>query len=101
MKQVFIQQHMNDDKALSHEYDLQKEPIGTSLLYSEAGGWDNDLVGKSAAFLFDTGDNVDIRVGNKKMRFDYSQAMQLFCILFSWNESRVEIRESKTIKSTT
>jgi hypothetical protein len=101
MKQVYIQNNLDEGKSLSHEYDLQKEPIGTSLKYSNAGGWSDDLVGKPAAFLFDTGDDIQVRVGSKKLTFDYSEAMQLFCILFSWNESKVEIRESKTIKSTT
>jgi hypothetical protein len=100
MKQVYSQISLDENAGMSHEYDLDEGYLFTTLKYSGSGNWGDQLVGTVAGSIQDTGDDLIIKVnGVKQLKLDYIQAQQFLILLLSNNTERLEIRESKTIKS--
>lgn len=100
MKQVYTQAGDDDKVPLSYDYDISEDPIFTTLKYSHNSDWSEDIKGQVAASLFDDGYFIEIKMeGNKKIKLEYDQAERLFILLLNDNKHRIEIRESKLIKS--
>ena len=100
MKQVYSQVDADETAPLSYDYDLDEGYLFTTLKYSGSGNWGDQLVGNVAGSIQDTGDDLIIKVnGIKQLKLDYLQAQQLLILLLSRNEEKLEIRESKLIKS--
>jgi hypothetical protein len=100
MKQVYVQTDSEGIEPLSHDYDLEDGYLFTTLKYSNNNDWNNDIKGSLAGSLQDDGNGVIIKMdGLKKLELDYMQAQQLLILLLSNNNEKIEIRESKLIKS--
>jgi hypothetical protein len=100
MKQVYAQVDVEGTAPLSHDYDLDEGYLFTTLKYSGSGNWADQLIGEVAGSIQDTGDDLIIKVnGVKQLKLDYLQARQFLILLLSNNKEKVEIRESKLIKS--
>jgi hypothetical protein len=100
MKQVYSQVDVEGTAPLSHDYDLDEGYLFTTLKYSGSGNWGDQLVGTVAGSIQDTGDDLIIKVnGVKQLKLDYLQAQQILILLLSNNQEKIEIRESKLIKS--
>jgi hypothetical protein len=100
MKQVYLQTDNEGIEPLSHDYDLEDGYLFTSLKHSNSVEWNEDIRGSLAGSLQDDGNGVIIKMdGLKKLELDYMQAQQLLILLLSNNNEKIEIRESKLIKS--
>ena len=100
MKQVYLQVDMTGDEPLQHDYDLEDGYLFTTLRHSYHTDWNEDLKGAAAGTLQDDGNELIINIeGLKKLKLNYLQAQQLLILLLSNNEEKIEIRESKVIKS--
>jgi hypothetical protein len=100
MKQVYVQTDSEGIEPLSHDYDLEDGYLFTTLKYSNNNEWNNDIKGSLAGSLQDDGNGIIIKIdGLKKLELDYTQAQKLLILLFNNNEEKIEIRESKLIKS--
>lgn len=100
MKQVYVQIDAEGTAPLSHDYDLEDGYLFTTLKYSANVDWGDQLVGRVAASIQDDGNGIIIKMeGIKKLELNYSQAQQLLILLLSNNQEKIEIRESKLIKS--
>jgi len=100
MKQVYVQTDSEGVEPLSHDYDLEDGFIFTTLTYSNNSEWADDIRGTIAGTIQDDGNGVTIKMeGIKKLELDYGQAQRLLILLLSNNSEKIEIRESKLIKS--
>jgi hypothetical protein len=101
MKQVYSQISLDEDDAMSHDYDLDEGYLFTTLKYSKNSDWADHLKGEIAGSIQDTEeDEVVIKIEEMKpLKLNYMQAQQLLILLLSNNEEKIEIRESKIIKS--
>lgn len=100
MKHVYVQVDAEGTAPLSYDYDLDEGYLFTTLKYSGSGNWADHLIGEIAGSIQDTGDDLIIKVnGVKQLKLDYLQAQQLLILLLSNTEEKLEIRESKLIKS--
>jgi len=100
MKQVYLQTDSEGIEPLSHDYNLEDGYLFTTLNYSNNSDWNDDLKGTVAATLQDDGDGIIIKMeGIKKLELDYMQAQKLLILLLNNSEEKIEIRESKLIKS--
>lgn len=100
MKQVYVQLDQTEDEPLSHDYDLEDGYLFTTLKHSHHNDWTEDLKGAIAGTLQDDGNGLIINIeGLKKLKLDYLQAQKLLILLLSNNEEKIEIRESKVIRS--
>ncbi len=101
MKQVYSQISLDENAGMSHEYDLDKGYLFTTLKYSNSSDWADHLKGEVAGSIQDgEEDEVVIKIEEMKpLKLNYMQAQQLLILLLSNNEEKIEIRESKIIKS--
>lgn len=100
MKQVYVQVDVTGDEPLAHDYDLEDGHLLTTLKYSYHNDWNEDLKGAVAGTLQDDGNGLIINVeGLKKLKLDYLQAQKLFILLLNNSQEKIEVRESKVIKS--
>ena len=101
MKQVYLQISLDEDAGMSHEYDLDEGYLFTTLRYSNNSDWADHLKGEMAGSIQDAEeDEVVIKIeGMKPLKLSYMQVQQLLILLLSNNTERLEIRESKIIKS--
>jgi hypothetical protein len=100
MKQVYLQISDEENVPLSHEYDLDVGYLFTTLKYSGSSIWADDIIGTIAASIQDTGDGLILKInGMKQVKLDYSQALQVLILLLNNAQDKLEIRESKLIKS--
>ena len=100
MKQVYVQTDSDGIEPLSHDYDLEDGYLFTTLKHSNNNEWNDDVKGSVAGTLQDDGNGVTIKMeGIKKLELDYMQAQKLLILLLSNNSEKIEIRESKLIKS--
>lgn len=100
MKQVFVQTDMEETTPLSYDYDLDEGYLFTTLKHSSSGNWADHLIGSIAGSIQDTGDELIIKINDMKpLKLDYIQAQQVLILLLNYNQEKIEIRESKLIKS--
>lgn len=88
-----------DGEPLRHEYDLEFKDDQTILKYSNNKEW--TVPGKQAASVINTGNGYIIKLDSitKPFHIDYAQAEQLFLLLMYMNDAKIEICETKVIKS--
>ena len=100
MKQVYVQVDRDERESLAHDYDLEDGYLFTTLKHSYHNDWTEDLKGAVAGTLQDDGNGLIINIeGLKKLKLDYLQAQKLLILLLSNNQEKIEIRESKVIRS--
>lgn len=101
MRQVYVQNWNDETKPLDHDYNIVETENGYSLEYSNNSNWHEHVRNKQALSLSDTGDGLIIRMDDLKnpIKLDYHQAIKLLTILLVENDTKIEIRESKLIKS--
>jgi len=65
-------------------FEVRKES-NKYFVFFEGNGWTPHTQGVEAARLKDTGDDVKIKVGNKKITLDYSELEEVFLLLTFYN----------------
>ena len=99
--QVWVNNDSNHPNHLEHDYNVTKNDFKNEieLHYSTSIGWTDpdSLIGS----LSDHGNGIEIVLsGRKKMlKLDYAQAQELLVLLAMHQDVKIEIRESKTIKT--
>lgn len=100
MKQVYVQTDRDEAVPLSHDYNLDDGYLFTTLHYSSSSDWGDQLKGTLAGSIQDTGDELIVKLSDmKQLKLNYLQAQQMLLLLLSKSEEKIEIRESKLIKS--
>lgn len=63
-------------------YELDETTSNITLRYSDRDrGWSEHIVGKKAASLFDSGDDLTFYARDIELSLDYSEAHKLFILL--------------------
>jgi len=100
MKQVYVEQLINADTPLAHEYDIIDDFTDLILKTSDNNEWSENHKNKQVARLNDTGEGLEIKLeGLKTIKLDYRQALELQILLSLTNDTRVEVRESILVKA--
>lgn len=82
----------------SYDYDLEFKDNKIILKNSNNVEWTEP--GSKAGYIEDDGDGLVIKLrGYKTISLDYAQALELLILLLAEHEEKIEIRETKTIKS--
>ena len=81
----------------SHYYDIRIEDDVYTMSRSNNSSWANP--GEEIASLDDDGNGISVRVGGLELHLEYDEVGQLMALLLAHNTERIELRESKTIKS--
>ena len=99
MKQVYVGNNLGDP--LEYDYDLKYEDGKTICLYSNNSEWADFLHGQEAGSIKEIKDGFLVKVGEQKIKLDYSEMQVLKILLLSdLNDADYfEIRESITIKA--
>lgn len=88
---------------LVHNYDLWKEDSGdqnTILKYSPSNTmWAESIRDTEAGSVIDTGDDIYIQIGRKRIVLDYAEMEVLTAIIMSCTNQEMEFRQYKTISS--
>jgi len=96
MMQVWTQIYQ-DGKVDSYDYNIECGEDSFSLKRSNSSFWSNP--GEEVGSIEDDGEFINIVLGKRKLKLDYSQAEQLLILLKIVYNGKLEIRECKTIKS--
>jgi len=96
-KQVWIKNNLHNDK-LDYDYDIVENDKKIELKYSNTSDWSENIVGNICAKLKDDGDYIKIKIGNKKIKLDYNEFLELKCLILAENDEHIEIRETNNIK---
>lgn len=83
-----------------HLYDISVKDDGTKtydMCRSSSTSWTNP--GERVCTLTDDGNGVVLEIGDQVMDLDYSDYELLLAILLAAHEGKMELRETKTIKS--
>lgn len=94
--QVYVEG--DTDKELEHDYDIVNLD---AIVLTRSNGlqWNEECRGKDVLKLIDDGNGVVISGLDKKLKLDYCQVIELLSILLYHNKTKIELRESKVIKS--
>jgi hypothetical protein len=86
---------------LQHDYNLfGSERNHHTLYYSNNPSWVEGIRGQQVGCLQDTGDGYIIEIDDcKKIKIDYSDAIKLLTLLAAANDSKIEFRETKVVKT--
>lgn len=95
--EVWTQNNIGSDD-LDHDYNIQKNDDTIELSYSKSKEWTETIRGKVCAILYDNGDGVKIKFGDKKIILSYNELCELKCLLLYENKDIIELRETNTIK---
>ena len=96
MTQVFIEG--DTDEPLEHDYDIVN---WDAIVLSRSNGlqWNKECRGEDLLKLIDDGNGIVISGLDKKLKLDYCQVVKLLSLLLYYNKTKIELRESKVIKS--
>lgn len=102
MKQIFIENYIG--KPLEHEYNLSVNQLDKQTIYKL-----NQLNNQSTAFtIIDTGNAIQVMgtatidknyIGDGCIEFTYCQIQNLLILLTEHNKTKIEFRESITLKT--
>jgi hypothetical protein len=99
--QIWVNNDTNHPDDLDHDYNLITNDSTTEmqLLYSKSSEWSNPDETNSS--LSDHGNGIEIVLSGRKetLNLDYAQAQELLILLTMIQDAKIEIRESKTIKT--
>lgn len=87
------------DNELQHDYNFLKLEDKHFLYYSCNRDWIEGLRGELCAEAKERENDIKFKIGETKFVLDYSEAEQLLILLLHLNKDKIEIRESKVIKS--
>jgi hypothetical protein len=97
LMQVWTNRDRNGE-ADSYDYDLIMDGDTITLRYSSNAEWTEP--GAKVGTILDDGSGLVIELkGRRTISFDYAQALELLILLLAEHEDKIEIRETKTIKS--
>lgn len=96
-KQVWIKNNLHNDN-LDYDYDVIQKDKKYELIYSNSSDWSGNIVGNVCAKLKDDGNDIKIKLGDKKIKLSYNELRELKCLLLAENDEHIEIRETNTIK---
>lgn len=89
---------------LIHNYDLWRDDESgegeTILKYSPSNTmWAENIRDTPAGSIIDTGDDIYIEIGKKRITLDYAEMEVLTAIIMSCSQQAMEFRQYKTISS--
>ena len=89
---------------LIHNYDLWRNDDSdegeTILKYSPSNTmWAQDIRDTPAGSVIDTGEDICIEIGRKRITLDYAEMEVLTAIIMSCTNQEMEFRQYKTISS--
>lgn len=96
-KQVWIKNNLHND-ILDYDYDIVENEGIIELRYSNTSDWSENIIGNICAKLKDDGNDIKIKLGDKKIKLTYNEVRELKCLLLYENDEHIEIRETKTTK---
>jgi hypothetical protein len=97
--QIYVQNEIGKGIPMDYDYDLIETDDRVSLKYSNSSDWSSEVIGKEAMSIDNDGWGYKIKIGKKTIELNYSQANQLLVLLSYKNIDKIEIRESKIVKS--
>lgn len=97
INQVWIKNYLDND-ILDYDYDIVVNNDLIELKYSSSSDWSESIVGNVCAKLKDDGNEIKIKIGDKKIKLDYNELRELKCLLLAENDEHIELRETNTIK---
>lgn len=95
--QVWMKNSSKSDD-LDYDYDIVENDYNIELSYSKSIDWSDNCKGEMCASIELGGDYAKIKVGSKKITLDYSELLELKCLLFFENKDYIEILETNAIK---
>ena len=95
--QIWIKNNI-DSNVLDYDYDIVINDETIELKYSNSSDWSEGVMGKICAILENNGNEIKIKIGDKKIKLDYNELRELKCLLLAENDEHIEIRETNTIK---
>ena len=86
-----------------HEYDIVRdnENDETIIKRSNSSSWTEDCRGEVIGSLFDSGNDIYIKIYGTGFRLDYSQIEVLTALIMACNSTDMEVREHKVISKLT
>ena len=89
---------------LVHNYDLWRNDNSdegeTILKYTPSNlMWTQEIRGTAAGSVLDTGNDIHVQIGNKRLIVDYAEMEVLTAIIMSCTNQEMEFRQYKTISS--
>jgi hypothetical protein len=98
---VYVQNMMDDDSPLDHDYNISGNQEKRILKFSESEAWSAGTRDSFAAHCKDDGNNIKIKfLDGTKVKLDYMQASQLIVMLLDNCDYKFKLEEKgKTIKS--
>lgn len=90
MKQIFIENYIG--KPLEHEYNLDNKDNKLTII--------DPYNGHIVSTLIDTGNSIDwVDINGNTFIYSYDDAIKLLILLTEQNKTKIEFRETLTIKT--
>lgn len=96
MIQVWTNTEINGEVD-THQYDISKEKNVLRMFRSANSEWVEP--GEEVGHIADIGDYVLLVHNDEEWVLEYHEVEEVLALLLAYNESRIELRETKTIKS--
>lgn len=96
MIQVWTNTEVNGEVD-THQYDIAKEKNVLRMFRSTNSEWVEP--GEEVGHIADLEDYVLLVHNDEELVLDYHEVEEVLALLLAYNESRIELRETKTIKS--
>lgn len=93
--------YIYEEDKFEHNYDIIVDTAEeeTQIVYSQNPIWTEEFRGKKTGSVNDDGNNVTIKIDNKKITLDYCQMEVLTALILACNQTRMELRQHKVISS--
>jgi hypothetical protein len=98
---VYVQNMMDDDSPLDHDYNISGSKEKRILKFSESEAWSASTRDSFAAHCKDDGNSLKIKFSDgSKLKLDYMQVSQLMALLLDNCDYKFKLEEKgKTIRS--
>jgi hypothetical protein len=103
MREKIVLMSISSTEIVSPEYKILEHDVSNyseyhTIHYSEYGDWSNNLKGKQAGSYTDTGNEIRIEIGSKKIKLNYSEAAMLFALMLNSTNIKTVIKEEIVTK---
>lgn len=98
---VYVQNMMDDDSPLDHDYNISGNKEKRILKFSESEAWSASTRDTFAAHCKDDGNDIKIKFSDgKKLKLDYMQVSQLMALLLDNCDYKFKLEQKgKVLKS--
>jgi hypothetical protein len=96
---VYVQNMLDDESPLDHDYNISGTQEKRVLKRSENESWSLSSRGGFVAHCKDDGNSIKIKFEDgTKIKLDYGQASQLLVLLLDNCDYRIDLEEGRTVK---